>query len=147
MGPESVVFGSGSSSGVDGNDGYKVRQSTEAEFEHWRETDRFTDDPSEIPFNMTLAAAAAMGRNDVLTKDDPSWANMIGPFQQNYPGFALRPFHPKKSGYHEMARAIQHEVKMSLDSDQLPTISPLLLPRSNPQHSIQIMVRKTLDTK
>jgi hypothetical protein len=143
MSPEGVVFGSGSSSGLDGNDGYEVRQPTKAEFEHWRETGRFTDDPREVSFNMSSAAAAAMGRNDVSTKDDPSWLDVIGPFQQNYPGVAPRPFHPKKSGYHEMARAIQYEVKMSLDSDQLPTNNPPPLSGSNPKHSIQILVRGT----
>jgi hypothetical protein len=144
MGPEGVLLGSGSSSGVNGNGGYEVRKPTVAELEHWHETGRFTDDPNEVTFNMSFAAEAAMGKHDVLATDDPNnmqWLDMIGPSQQNYPGVALRPFHPIKSGYYEMARTIQHEVKTSLDSEELPTISPPPLSGANPKHSIQVLVR------
>ncbi|KAI4651191.1 uncharacterized protein J4E79_009390 [Alternaria viburni] len=129
--------------GIDDGDGNaeEGRQPTQAEFEHWLETGRFTDDPREIEFNLT---AALHSGNDVTVADDPDnlqWLDMIGPYQQNYPGLTLRPFHPTESGYREMAKAIMAKVKEKLEIDYPPKPAPAPTP-SKPKatHSIQILL-------
>jgi hypothetical protein len=140
MSPTGVVFGNGGAGGDnDGGRAVEEREPTEAEFEHWLETGRFTDDPREVQYNMT---AAVQSHGDVFTAEDPDnlqWLDMIGPFQQNYPGVTLRPFHLKANGYHEMARAIMLEVKKKLDTDNLRTIAPPPS-KEKPKHSIQILL-------
>jgi hypothetical protein len=140
MSPDGVFFAPGSPDGADGGDNYEVREPTQAEFEHWLETGRFTNDPREIPFNMSSAAATGMEHTGVSTGEDPTWLDMIGPFQNKYPGVALRSFHPKKNGYHEMARALQLSVKTEFASDELPVYKQ---EPEEPKNSIQILVRST----
>lgn len=135
MSPEGVVFGNGGNGGTDGQNGtYEVREPTPAEFEKWRETGRFTDDPREISPNMsTLANAALEQANGVATAgdSDPKWLDFIGPYQRNWPGMGLRPFHPKEIGYASMAGEIMNSVLAEY--------------RNNPvknEHSVQLVFCK-----
>jgi hypothetical protein len=111
MSPEGVVTVAGGNDGADGSNGtYEVRDPTPEEFDHWRETGRFTDDPREVPMDMSQLAAAALGQAGAAMGDLPKWLDQTGPFQQGYPGLTLRPFHPKFEGHSGIARGVMSRI-------------------------------------
>ncbi|EFQ94835.1 hypothetical protein CFE70_007454 [Pyrenophora teres f. teres 0-1] len=144
MSPNGILWNSGSGNGAaDGkNDTVIVLEPTEAEVDHWLEHGTFTEDPREIPWNMTAAVQVARQGKDAFTASDPSniqWLDMIGPYQQNLPGLVLRPFHPTTDGYTSMARTLMTRIKATLDSDALPVIAPPSF-KEKPKHSLQIIL-------
>jgi hypothetical protein len=89
MSPEGVVTGSaGGGTGADGDMKYDVQQPTEAEHEKWLKIGTFTDDPNEVAFHLSAAAALTAGLGPVnmpagdmvSTNDLPKWLDMIGSY-------------------------------------------------------------------
>tara|TARA_R110002003_G_scaffold244_20_gene17586 strand:- start:4276 stop:5748 length:1473 start_codon:yes stop_codon:yes gene_type:complete len=143
LSPEGVITANSGSGTTDGSDDvYEVRQPTEAEFMRWYETGRFTDDPREVYVNMSAAAGAAYQQSEQpATGGDPEqWLNIIGPFQNHFPGMMLRPFHPKEKGYSAMARQIMLDIHIAYDGPD-PNAKP---PGSDAKHteSIQLIFFK-----
>jgi len=100
MSPEGVVTWNGGTGGEGGegnsNGTSEVREPTPAEFDYWLETGMFTEDPREVRWNATKAAAAALDHADGAAMAwDPEWLDFTGPYQSYFPGMGLRPFHPK----------------------------------------------------
>jgi len=146
MSPQGVVFNTGGTGAVDGqNNTYEVREPTRAEFDKWLETGRYTDDPREVPTNMSAianAAHAGLGQADgVAMGDDPKWLDYIGPYQKNFPGMGLRPFHPKSIGYTMMARKMMTEIEGEYrDNPAKPPKTPFPVPHNT--RSIQLLFAK-----
>lgn len=136
-------MGSGGNAGADGtNETYEVREPTRVEFDHCLETGLFTDDPREVTMNMSVVANAQAESTDpaAVGWDQPKWLDMIGSYQQNFPGMALRRFHPKEKGYAAMAQAmarnIAHEYKHNPINPSPPPAS------ASETRSVQIHLRK-----
>ncbi|KAF1919289.1 SGNH hydrolase-type esterase domain-containing protein [Ampelomyces quisqualis] len=142
MSPEGVIIGAGASGGlVKGNGTYEVREPTPEEFEHWRKTGFFTNDPREVQTNMTTIARAQMAKADgVALGNDSEWLNEIGLHQNKFPGVALRPFHPKENGHFAMAQAIRQTIQANYDIAPFAGASGLEVPWTR---SIQILFRET----
>ena len=135
---------SGSSGGEadDNNNTLVVREPTQDELEHWLKHSTFTDDLREVPWNMTAAAQVASSGDHVLAASDPSnlqWLDMIGPYQQNLPGLALRPFYPTTDGYTAMARTLLSRIRDTPNADAHLVIAPPTL-QEKPKNSLQIIL-------
>ncbi|KAF2877134.1 hypothetical protein BDV95DRAFT_601548 [Massariosphaeria phaeospora] len=92
-------------------------QLTEEEFQHWLDSGmtKFTDDPNEITPALTKNATEEF-------RAKWSWPGPVD--VGGWPGFALRPFHPKRLGHESMANAIIERLKNDFNPKNEPTPPP-----------------------
>jgi hypothetical protein len=143
MSPEGVIVDDGgAAAGDNSNSKYALHEPTREEFDRWVKTGAFINNTRELHLNMSAVANTGLADADASTNGkDPQWLNMIGPFQSQAPGIALRPFHPKQKGHEAIAQIIAKTLRESYA--EMPLVNaPALATEPQWKHSIQILLRE-----